>query len=157
VEFYIGLFDNGSSYTAGELSSPSPPYTSDDIDITGGVIRHHPNDGLNALENNRILGFNDVEVILNKTSGDALVSFDSGAPADIDSYDLATFQRTLDGEAVTVDIEDGNGNVLFSDISPDFDISTIDTSKNVKLRANLSRADTANNPTLDFAARRFTR
>jgi len=91
------------------------------------------------------------------TSGNALVSFNSGVPADIDSWDLATFQRTLDGETVTVDVEDDSGNVLFSDIGPNFDISTVDTSKNVTLRANLSRNDTANNPTLDYAARRFTR
>jgi len=46
---------------------------------------------------------------------------------------------------------------LFTDIGPNFDISTIATSTNVTLRANLSRSNTANNPTLDYAGRRFTR
>jgi len=91
------------------------------------------------------------------TSGDALVEWDSAVPADIKAYDLATFQRTLDGETVTIDVEDGNGNILFSDIGQNFDISTVDTAKEVKLRANLSRSDTANNPTVDYLARRFTR
>lgn len=91
------------------------------------------------------------------TSGNALVSFDSGVPNDIKSYDLATFQRTLDGETVTIDVEDSNGNVLKSDISKNTDISDITTSTDVQLRANLSRNDTSNNPTVDYLARRFTR
>lgn len=89
------------------------------------------------------------------TSGDALIEWPT--ESDIESWDLATFQRTLDTETVTVDVEDSAGNVLFSDISQNFDISTVDTTKNVALRANLSRADTANNPTLDYAARRYVR
>lgn len=91
------------------------------------------------------------------TSGDTLVEWDSAVPADITSYDLATYQATEDGETVTIAVEDGNGNVLYSDIGQNFDISTIATDTNVKLRANLSRTNTANNPTLDYVARRFTR
>jgi len=91
------------------------------------------------------------------SSGNALIGWESGSPADINSWDLSTFQRTPDGETVTVDVLDDNGNVLFSDIDPNADISTVDTSRNVKLRANFSRNDTSNNPTLDYAARRFTR
>jgi len=90
------------------------------------------------------------------TSGSVLVKFSSG-DEDIESYDLATFQRTLDGETVTVDVVDSNGNVLKSDISKDEDISNIATSKDVQLRANLSRNNTSNNPTVDYLARRFTR
>lgn len=96
----------------------------------------------------------DLGIVENQ--GDVLIEWDSGAPTGINSYDLATFRRTLDNETVTIDVEDGNGNVLFSDISQNFDISTIDTSKNVKLRANLSRNDSTNSPTLDYAARRYT-
>jgi hypothetical protein len=90
-------------------------------------------------------------------SGDALIEWDSGSPSDIDSWDLATFQRTLSSETVTVDVEDSNGTVLKSDISKDTDISDIATSTDVRLRANLSRTDTANNPAVDYLARRFTR
>jgi len=90
-------------------------------------------------------------------SGELAVGWDSGVPKDIDSWDLATFQRTFDGETVTVDVEDADGNVLASDIGPNFDISSIDTGADVTLRANLSRSNTANNPTLDYVARRFTR
>jgi hypothetical protein len=90
-------------------------------------------------------------------SGDAVIQFDSGVPADIEAYDLAAFQSSDDGETVTVDVEDGSGTVLYSDITQNFDITTVDPSKNVKLRANLSRSNTANNPTVDYAARRYTR
>jgi hypothetical protein len=105
----------------------------------------------------RTVYFDAVREGAERSNGDALVEWDTGVPADIDSWDLATYQATEGGETVTVDVEDGAGNVLFSDIGPNFDISTIDTSKNVKLRATLERNDTSNNPTLDYAARRFTR
>ena len=91
------------------------------------------------------------------TNGDVLVQWDEGTPDDIDSWDLATYQRTLDGETVTVDIEDSTGTVLKSDVSKDTDISDIAASTDVQLRANISRNNTSNNPTLDYAARRFTR
>jgi hypothetical protein len=90
-------------------------------------------------------------------SGNALVEFDSGVPEDISAYDLISFQRTPDGETVTVDVEDGGGAVLFSDVGRNFDISSVDPSKNVKIRANLARSNNANDPTFDFAARRFIR
>jgi hypothetical protein len=88
-----------------------------------------------------------------KTSGDVLIEWDKGVPTDIFAWDVATFTRTLDGETVTVDVEDGNGNVLLSDISRNTDISSIATTENVTLRVNLSRNDMNNNPTLDSAYR----
>jgi hypothetical protein len=89
-------------------------------------------------------------------SGNVLIGW-GGSPTDIISWDLVTFQRTIDGETVTIDVEDSNGNVLKSDISQDTDISDIATSTDVQLRANISRNDTSNEPSLDYAARRFTR
>jgi hypothetical protein len=86
-------------------------------------------------------------------SGNALIEWDKGVPTDIFAWDVATFTRTLDGETVTVDVEDGQGNVLLSDIDRNTDISSVAANTNVKLRVNLSRNDTANNPTLDSAYR----
>lgn len=103
----------------------------------------------------RDMRWDNVEAVGNSTSGDVLVEW--GAPSDIESWDLATFQRTLANETVTVDVEDGSNNVLHSDISENFDISTVADSTNVQIRASLSRANTANNPTLDYAARRYVR
>jgi hypothetical protein len=154
-DFHVGVFDNGNTYSAGRTSNASFPFESPALDIDTSVQDAHPSDGAGVSTISRFYAFSSVSVQSN--SGDALIGFDSGVPADIDSYDLATFQRTLDNEAVTVDVEDSNGNVLFSDISQNFDISSVDTSKNVKLRANLSRTDSSNNPTVDYLARRFTR
>lgn len=128
---------------------------------TVSIRNRTPNSGAT-----RTVFFDDVSLVgvdgeisdFNKPkSGEATISFDSGSPTNIDSWDLATFQRTLDGETVTVDVVDSNGTVLKSDISKDTDISDIATSTDVQLRANLSRSDTSNNPTLDYSARRFTR
>jgi hypothetical protein len=95
----------------------------------------------------------DEENISDKSSGNALIEWDKGVPTDIYGWDVATFTKSPDGETVTVDVEDGNGNVLLSDISRNTDISSVATSKNVKLRVSLSRNDTSNNPTLDSAYR----
>lgn len=89
------------------------------------------------------------------TSGSATVSW--GSPTELDSWDLATYHRTLDNESVTIDVVDGAGNTLFSNISKNFDISTVSDSTNVALKANLSRSSTSNNPTCDYLARRYVR
>ena len=47
--------------------------------------------------------------------------------------------------------------VPLSDIGQNMDISTLSTDAIIALRANLSRNDTSNNPTLDYVARRYTR
>jgi hypothetical protein len=107
-----------------------------------------------------IRSFSDDSLLIYDTgpySGNALIAWDTGTPADIDSWDLATFQRTLDNESVTIDIEDGNTNVLRSDISQDTDISDIPVSTDIQLRVTITQADAANNPTCDYLARRFTR
>lgn len=152
TEFRAVADDNGNTYTAGFFDTGTlTTFSSTDIDITAGM------DG--GSEVTFYANFTDVTAITatDPSSGDALVSFDSGSPSDIGSYDLATFQRTVDSETATIDVEDSNGNVLKSDISKDEDISDIAVSKDVQFRANLSRNDTANNPTIDYLARRFTR
>jgi len=156
--YYVGAFDNGNSYQVGVESLPSFPQTSADIDITNGAFGIHPNDGLGiSPTSGDAFVFRDVTALTTSNNGNALVELGNGAPTDIESYDLATFQRTLDSETATVDVEDSNGTVLKSDISKDTDISDIPTSTDVQLRANLSRNNTSNNPTIDYLARRFTR
>jgi len=166
--YVVGVYDGGNTYDVGEYDNASYPYTSSSIDITAGSYNSHPNDGssINTTVTGRAFAIKDikpaepvprVELSGSNTSGSALIEWNSAVPDDIKSYDLATWQRTLDGETVTIDVEDANNNVLFSDIGQNFDISTVDTAKEVKLRVNLSRNNTANNPTVDYLARRFTR
>lgn len=102
--------------------------------------------------------FDDIEYKSGDTSGDVLIAWSSGVPSDISSWDIVTFNTTEDGETVTVDVEDSNGNTLHSSLSESdtpYDISDVDTTKDVKLRANISRNDVANLPRIDFAGRRW--
>ncbi len=145
---YQVIMDNDSAnYTAGTYGSPSFPYSGTDFDITNGYEEY----GSNTVSER----YAWVEVARTEARTDGSVTVSWPSPSDISAWDLATFQHTLDGESITIDVLDGSGSVLFSDIGQNFDISTVATSTDVQMRANLSRADTANNPTLDYAARRF--
>lgn len=154
TDYMIGLYDDGSDYTWGSYTSPSFPYTSSTVDITSGASGGYGSSvSAGGGSPYNILSVKGTRTA--KTSGDALISWPY--PDDPQAWDLASFQRTLDSETVTIDVEDGAGNVLFSDIGRNFDLSTIDSAKNVQFRVHLSRADTANNPTVDYLARRFVR
>lgn len=151
TEYILLLGNNGSSYTAGREDTGGYPYTGTDLDLTSGYI----DDGTGSKYSSSEFNFQNIEGIVATTSGDATI--DWAGPSDIASWDLATFQRTVDGETVTIDVVDSAGTVLFSDIPQNFDISTVAVSTDVRLVVNLSRASTANNPSLDYAARRWMR
>ena len=87
-------------------------------------------------------------------TGSATISWPE--PNDVYLWHTATFHRTLDNETVTVDILDESDNVLLSDISHRTDISSINSATNIKIRANISRNDSTNNPTLDSAYRKWS-
>jgi hypothetical protein len=89
------------------------------------------------------------------TSGSAVIEWAS--PSTFQRWDVVTFARTLDNETVTVDIEDGNGNTLKSNIGKNTDISGVSTSKNVTFQVDLARSSTSNNPTFNFAVRQLLR
>lgn len=149
TSYYLVADAGGSSYTEGQVDPASFPYNSSDVDIVGGIY--------NGTTEHTAYASNIKSVTSWKTylSGSATIEWP--APTDIEGWDLATYQRTLDGETATIDVLDGSDTVLFSDISQNFDISTVAASTNVKLRVNLSRSTTSNNPTLDYAARRYVR
>lgn len=89
------------------------------------------------------------------SSGDVLVEWSS--PKDLYSWLQVNFQKTLDGETIRVDVEDENGNVLYSDVRREKNIQQVANSKNVALRAHISRTDTTNTPSIDYLARKFKR
>jgi len=152
TKYYVYTRNGGGSYTSG-YNNTSFPFTGPDLDIVDGVWQAHPDDNA-ADEQGAAYSLDDVRAV-EKSNGNVVVSW--GSPQDIDSWDLATFERTLDSESVEVNVEDGNGNVLFSDIGRNFDISTVDPSKNVRFRVNLSRSNSSNNPSCDYVARRYVR
>jgi hypothetical protein len=109
VRYQVVVDAEGSSYDIGyeQFTFDDFPFTSTDVYITNGIdasgsIKERT---YNIVSVSSLTSLNKIELSNSNTSGDALISFDSGVPADIDSWDLATFQRTLDGETVTVDVE----------------------------------------------------
>lgn len=85
--------------------------------------------------------------------GSAIVSWP--APADLVGWDIVPFQATPDGETLEVYIEDQNGNELAGPLDDPGDISDISRSTNVRVRVELSRASTSNNPRLEAVYRRY--
>jgi hypothetical protein len=80
-------------------------------------------------------------------------------PADVYRWDAATFQRTEDGETVSVYIEEStDGGDTWTEIAGPIsrgqDI-TADPASEVRFRVELSRSDTANSPSLDAIYRRW--
>jgi len=95
------------------------------------------------------------------TSGTAILEW--SRPTDIFEWDVVTFTRTLDNETVDVFVAystDGgstwqrtnSGNPITRNYSLKSD-SNISSDDEVRIESELSRADTANNPTLDSAYR----
>jgi len=157
TNYYVGIWEQDTDIAIGYNPFTSFPTSKTAFDIQSGFTGGHPNDGQSLADDSDGWALSSITGTGPVFSGDAVVNFTNGVPDPIESWDLATFRRTFDGETVTIDIEDGSGNVLFSDIDQNFDISTVDTSKEVRFRANLSRNDSTNNPTTDYLARRFTR
>ena len=68
-------------------------------------------------------------------------------PANLAKWEYAYFEIDPDGETITVDILDAaNDSVLIENINDGESLHDISSDKNLKIRFNLSRADTANNP-----------
>lgn len=89
------------------------------------------------------------------TSASASVHW-SSIPADLSSWDLATYQETENNGSITFDAVDGANNVLQSDIIQGADISTVSTSTDVGVKANFSWSS-GGLPQWDYAARRGIR
>lgn len=149
TNYYLVIDNDGSQYFVESAdSSPNFPYESDLFDVVAG---RDP-----EFSSNYYWNFKSITAFtVRETAGEAIVEWPPAS--DIMAWDIATFQKSLDGETATVDVLDGSNSVLFSDIGRNFDISTLPTSTNVKLRVALSRNNVENNPTLDYAARRFVR
>ncbi|WP_436924952.1 hypothetical protein [Halosimplex amylolyticum] len=133
----VGLHDGGVSY----------PYSDTYGDITGTVS--------GASSGDRVFAISQVGSSGAKTSGEVTISL--GHPGAIEAWDLVTYEYSADGETVTIDVEDGNGTVLYSDVPKNFDISTVSTSSDVQIQANMSRSNTSNTPQLFYAARRYVK
>jgi hypothetical protein len=116
-----------------------------------------------AIDNGTAYSFQFDSATISATAGNALIEWDRGVPTDIFEWDVATFTRTLDGETVDVFVaysDDGgstwtrsnSGNPITRNYSLRDD-ANITPDVDVRIEAELSRTDTANNPTLNSVYR----
>jgi hypothetical protein len=100
------------------------------------------------------------DLIINGTTEATGVSFTSSSP-EFNQFQIVntTWSSGVERTIFVDDVEEGF--ITFSaqqtDVSSEEDISEIATDKNIKMRVNLSRANTSNNPTVDFLQRRWLR
>lgn len=142
--------DSGSNCTRAQNSSPSFTYNSSYGDVVEGVY-----DGLTTTTGN-YYNFDAVTFYRPATmSGSVTVQWSE--PADVYSWDDSTFQSSPDGETVEVYVEEdqsGGWKEIQGPISRGDNI-TADPSNNVRFRMEISRNDTANNPSFDAIYRRY--
>lgn len=156
---YNVFADRGVDETYGYYGSATFPYSSGDVDITAGYS--------NGVSDSYVVAFSDVTAIVadgepahieldgDATSGTVHVEWPD--PQDIYAWDTALFQTSPDNETIDVYVEEyqgGSWTEIAGPISRGDSIGA-DPSNNVRYRAELSRTDTANNPTLDAIYRRI--
>lgn len=96
VNYDILLGRSSSTWTAGYFSTPTFPYTSTDISITNGISNPNNPDA-------NCYGILSVRASSPITSGNAIIHWKQ-KPSSIKAWDLATYQNTLNGETVNVDV-----------------------------------------------------
>jgi hypothetical protein len=131
-----------------EMVEMDTPETSTDIDVTDGYDS-------GAIQSTGYQ-FTTVSALTEATSGSVTVSWPM--PPDIYAWDTAKFQRSTDGGSVSVYIEEDQSDGWTEIAGPISrgDAITADPSNNVRFRVDLSRPDTASNPTIDALYRRHT-
>lgn len=81
-----------------------------------------------------------------------------GIPTDIYAWDAASFQQTLDGESVSIYVEEAQGSPGWTEVAGPIargDSIPADPANNVRFRIELSRSNTANKPSVDAIYRRY--
>jgi len=139
-----------------EQATVSYPLDTTAFSITTGLTGDADDDSFSD-DNSSAYAFERLTATTDRSAdaGEATVAFDPAA--DIISWDLATYQADDDSETVNVDIVAADGATLKSNISSQTDISNLSVDTEPQIKITLSRSDSANNPHVDYAARRFTR
>jgi len=147
---------NGQKYTirsvsSGDRSAPSQgsasfPYSGSVADIVGGYF------GGSADDRHWI---EKIEAVFKPSSGTGYVEWTN--PDDVYSWESAYFQDSPDGETAEVYVEEDDGSgwtEVAGPIQRGADIP-VAAGNEVRFRVELSRTDTANNPTVDAVFRRY--
>lgn len=94
------------------------------------------------------------------SSGNVIIEFGTPGtpPADVVGWDVAYFSATPDGETVKIYVEEAQGSPGWTEVAGPLkrgDAIPADPENDVRFRVEISRASTANNPTLDSILRRY--
>jgi len=150
TKYYVTADAEGSTYTEGYTSNSSTPVTSDDVDITGNVYSDTTE---STTGSTRVFVDVTARVSGGVSSGDCVIEWDQ--TPDVSEWGYVTWEETLNGESVQIDVELADGTVIETDVKQNYPLAPIDSSKNVRVRVRLSRNDTSNNPTLDSLKRHY--
>lgn len=145
-------FANGQADVTLDGSTTTVPLaTSTALGFTSVVFRNNTS---NAAVT-RSLFLDDVRTGARET-GEVVVSFDAPVGT-IESWNALRWDETLDSETITVDVEDSaDDSTLIAGVSDYEDLSGIGTGVTPQFRFKLSRASTANNPTVDSVEESWT-
>jgi len=135
---------NRDAYT--RIGSYPYPATSNDFDVVDGVI------GTNT-GSSYWYSIAGVSVVGGDTSGSTLIEWPM--PNDLAGWDIIPYEATEDGGTVEVYAVDADGNEVAGPLQDPGDISSVSRSTNVRLRVDLSRPSTSENPRLEAIYRRY--
>lgn len=155
TRYAITLYNGGNDFTQGLDNSASMPYQNGAAEIVQGITGTTVSGSSVSTGSNRYC-IGEVTPVVKEAS--PAVEFDS--PTEIMAWDVATFQKSEDGETVTVDVEestDGGSTwtTIATDIARGQSISNASPDGQVRLVANIQRSNRSNNPRADAIARRW--
>jgi len=144
---YSRPFESGETVTVTQTASGAD-ILQNDTDYYGNLMEIQPN---------TLYSGNYTSYVLQTTPDRGSVVVEWPDRNDVYRWDAATFQTTPDGETVEVYVEEDDGSSWTKIAGPISrgDQIDADPGSQVRFRVELSRSDTANNPTLDAIYRRW--
>jgi hypothetical protein len=146
TDYRILADEQQSDQTIGFDSDPSFGYTTADIDIVAGFENDSRTSGTAAA-------VSEVDGTKRASSGNAVVSWPTTYVA---QFERAQFWENPDGESVTINVEDTNGNPLITDISKNQNLEALGVSE-IQFDIVLSRNDVSNSPSVDYLGQSYRR
>jgi hypothetical protein len=141
------LYLRGDAWYLGYQATASFPYTSDLFDAVAKI-----NDvlGTPTISTGNCC-FDSIKATYEEKKISGVAVSPIVTPSDIAKWEFAYFDIAPDGETITVDVLNADDAVLLSDISDGESLKSIASTESIKLRFNLSRANTANSPAINNA------
>jgi hypothetical protein len=150
TDYVLNLLTGGSNADGREFDGTG--FTSGSVaDVIGGW--------LNGGDTTNVYDVSSIEFVSAADASAATVAVEWPKPADVFAWDRLSFQAAPDGETVEVYVEESSdGGSTWTEVAGPVrrgDAIPVDPQNRVRFRIELSRADTANDPTLGAVARRY--